>query len=145
MTPSSLAKARPKDHRSFPSQCWRPWRTMSIRRARTWIGATLSLLLLVSSSAWSANAAAVAPDPLLGSAEVAPSTDHDDAGKPEAFQSLATASGSIRSLTAYIDGESTATAVEVGLYSEVDGHPADLLVSGRIDAPDGDAWNSVTV
>ncbi len=62
----------------------------------------------------------------------------------EVYRTTATHAGDSTSISVNLDASSTATALEVGVYSDVDGQPTTLLTSGRTDAPVA-GWNQVTV
>jgi len=55
------------------------------------------------------------------------------------------ATGSLTSLTFYLDASSTAGKVYVGLYSNNNGHPGTLLAQGTPAQLTKGAWNTVTV
>ena len=82
---------------------------------------------------------------LLGDSAVDPSTDNDSAGLAEAFEVTATASGSLDTLHIYLDGSSGSTSVQLGLYSNVNGHPGTLLAQGSMSGPTVGGWNSIAV
>ena len=82
---------------------------------------------------------------LLGSSAVQPSADTDSAGLAEAFQYTAPASGTVQSLSLYVNSGNSAPAIAVGLYSDVSGQPATLLTSATINSPSAGAWNVVGV
>jgi plastocyanin len=93
-----------------------------------------------------ATATLAGPLVLLGDQRVEAHTDSNSAGRAEAFQYIATASGSANKLYVYLDGGSAATRVIVGLYTTGPGDiPGTLLVQGTIANPVKGAWNSVTV
>jgi hypothetical protein len=90
--------------------------------------------------------AAAAPQVLLGSQAIEGQTDYNAAGMAEAFQYTATASGTVASLSIYIDPSSTATRVVVGLYSNArDDTPNILLAQATITSPVAGAWNTVSI
>jgi hypothetical protein len=82
---------------------------------------------------------------LLGDSALNPSIDSDPAGLAEAFAMTATATGALDTLHVYVDASSRSTAVQLGLYSNVNGHPGVLLAQGRISGPVAGAWNTIAV
>jgi hypothetical protein len=82
------------------------------------------------------------PVTLLGQQALAPQTDHNPAGMAEAFQSMASASGALRSISVYLGPDSTAERVVAGVYADADGHPGALVVQGAAAATPG-GWNAI--
>ena len=82
---------------------------------------------------------------LLGNQTVEASTDSNTAGSAEAFPATASASGSVSTITLYVDARSSASSIRVGLYTDANGHPGTLLTSGSLTAPTAGAWNDVPV
>jgi Fibronectin type III domain/Viral BACON domain/PQQ-like domain len=82
---------------------------------------------------------------LLGSQTVGGNLDDNSPGSAEAFGAAATTSGTVSSLTVYLDATSKATKVVAGLYTENGGHPGTLLTQGSTIAPTAGAWNQITV
>jgi hypothetical protein len=82
---------------------------------------------------------------LLGDQAVEPKIDGNVGGSAEAFSTTATVAGSVKQLTFYVDGSSTATSIIVGLYTDNNNHPGTLLTSGVVSAPTANAWNTVAV
>jgi Right handed beta helix region len=82
---------------------------------------------------------------LLGNATIESQRDALIPGRPEAFGLRARASGQIATLRLYIDAQSTATTVLIGLYTNSDRGPGTLLGTGSLTAPHRGAWNSVTL
>lgn len=83
---------------------------------------------------------------LVGSAQVQPRVDSNPAGTAEASKYTATATGTVKRLSVYLDAASTATSVHLGLYTNAaDGKPRKLLTSGRITNPVAGTWNTVSV
>jgi hypothetical protein len=62
----------------------------------------------------------------------------------EAFQTTASTTGTVSSISLYVDESSTGDRFAVGLYADADGHPGALLTHGAADAKAGD-WNAVAV
>ena len=84
------------------------------------------------------------PVTLLGQQALAPQVDYVPAGMAEAFQSVADSSGTIGSVSIYLDATSTGARLGVGLYADADGHPGPLLAQGAADAKGG-GWNAVAI
>ena len=82
---------------------------------------------------------------LLGSQVVAAGKDENAAGVAEAFKATAVASGTVASMTVYVDSTSTATKLTVGLYANSGTHPGALLTQGTLSSPVAGAWNTVQV
>jgi hypothetical protein len=82
---------------------------------------------------------------VLGSADIQPAVDENSPGTAEAFQSVATASGSAQRLNVYVDESSAAEAIVAGVYSDDGGRPGRLLGSGRLTSPAKGHWNTVVV
>jgi len=89
---------------------------------------------------------APAPDPsvLLGADEVQPQVDGNDSGVAEAFEAKALASGTVGSLSVYLDATATSDRVAVGLYADDGGHPGGLLAQADAAASAG-KWNTIAV
>jgi hypothetical protein len=85
-----------------------------------------------------------APAVVLGTRNVQPQLDGNDAGMAEVFQTTATTAGTIESLSIYLDPASTAEKLVAGLYADDAGHPGALLAQGDaiIDAY---GWQDVAV
>jgi hypothetical protein len=87
----------------------------------------------------------VAP-PLVGSQALALNTDSNAAGRAEAFQYTATTTGTVTSITVYIDLTNAATTAVVGLYANAaNDTPGTLLAKGTITSLASGAWNTVAV
>ena len=82
---------------------------------------------------------------LVGNNSVQSFGDTDAAGSAEALQYTATSSGTVGSLSLYVDSGNAATSVNVALYSDAGGNPGTLLTSGTLSHPTPAAWNSVAV
>jgi hypothetical protein len=81
---------------------------------------------------------------LLGDQTLYAGVDQNTAGTAEAFRTTAVASGTLTKLAAYVDASSTATTLDVGVYSNSNGHPGSLLAQGTV-APVNGAWNTISV
>jgi hypothetical protein len=80
---------------------------------------------------------------LLGDQTVEAHAHFNAAGLAEAFQATATGSGTVSSLSVYLDSSSVATKLTAGLYADSGGHPGALLGQATLSAPAAGAWNSV--
>jgi len=116
------------------------------------VGHTIRVVVTASNAGGSAVASSAptalvteSSTPLLGSASVEPSGDTDSAGLAEAFAYTAPASGVVQSLALYVNSGNSAPEIEVGLYSDVSGHPGELLTGATISSPTAGAWNVVGV
>jgi hypothetical protein len=89
-----------------------------------------------------------APPPstvLLGDQNVESNLDSNGLGAAEAFQSTAFASGSLASLSVYLDSTNTVKQLTIGLYSENGGHPGTLLTQASTTQMTAGAWNKIAV
>src|SRR5579859_2024539 len=82
---------------------------------------------------------------LLGDQAIESSPDGSSAGMAEAFQTTAGSTGTLGSLTIYLDSSSRSRQIFVGLYANAAGHPGTLLVQGSISTPRAGAWNTLSV
>jgi chitodextrinase len=80
---------------------------------------------------------------LLGSSVLQASSDSDLAGQAEAFQTTAAASGTVASLSVYLDAGSTATKLVAGVYTDSSGRPGTLLGQASRSTPAAGAWNTL--
>lgn len=92
-----------------------------------------------------ADLAAVYGPPLLGDADVEPNLDSNTAGTAEAFHTTVGYSGQLTRLHLWVDSSSTATQAVVGIYSDRNGRPGDLLAQGTITNLMPRSWNYVDV
>ena len=90
------------------------------------------------------NSAPVVSPILLGDQNVETGLDTHSSGHAEAFQTIAAQTGNLDSVSMYVDTTSTATQVEIGLYSDSGGQPSALLTEATF-APQAGAWNAVSV
>src|SRR5919201_3757632 len=87
---------------------------------------------------------AVSPSVLFGDQQVESFVDSNAPGLAEAFQTVASASGTLRSISVYVDATSASKLLQVGLYTEgATGHPSLLLAHGALRNPVVGAWNTV--
>jgi outer membrane protein assembly factor BamB len=82
---------------------------------------------------------------LLGTQTITANRDYDSAGQAEAFQVTASSSGTLSTLTVYVGGNTTASTLFAGLYSDASGSPGALLAGGSLNSPASAAWNVVNV
>ena len=82
---------------------------------------------------------------LLGDQTVLPAGDSNSAGSAEAFKTTATTSGTVATLSVYVDTGSTATTLIAGLYADAAGKPGALLGSGGLSGPVSSAWNTIAM
>jgi outer membrane protein assembly factor BamB len=103
-------------------------------------GVRIALALLM----WSALAGELeaAGTPLVGDTTIYSSVDSNTAGHAEAFRASASASGTVTSLSVYIDTSSKATSLVAGLYTDNGGSPGTLLAQGQLSHPVA-GWNTV--
>jgi hypothetical protein len=85
------------------------------------------------------------PQVLLGDTKIESSTDQNPGGTAEAFPIQALATGSVNSISVYLDSSNVASTVWVGLYADSNGHPQALLAKGGISNPAPGHWNSVAM
>ena len=99
-----------------------------------------------AAATWTAAFGAASPGAtLLGTSTVGPTVDSNPAGMAEALRVQATASGTLGFITVYVDGGSSATKMNVGLYSENAGEPYRLQSKGSRGSLVAGAWNRVAV
>src|ERR1700730_8728477 len=86
------------------------------------------------------------PSPvLLGSQVVQSTVDTNSSGSAEAFQATATASGTVKVLSIYLDSSSTAATLVVGLYTDSGGHPGTLISQATTSPLTPGAWNNIPI
>jgi outer membrane protein assembly factor BamB len=81
---------------------------------------------------------------LIGQQQSTPTGDRNSGGVAEAFMVQAAVSGTIASLTVYVDAPKP-TKLIVGLYSDKGGTPGGLITQGTLSAPVASTWNTVPV
>jgi hypothetical protein len=62
----------------------------------------------------------------------------------EAFQATATKTGTVSSISVYLDAGSTGDRAVIGLYADDGGHPGKLLTQGAATVKAG-GWNAVAI
>ncbi|MCY1031023.1 Ig-like domain-containing protein [Corallococcus sp. BB11-1] len=95
-------------------------------------------------SAFTAAASATtlaAPTALVGNSTVLTASDFENAGVAAAFSYVASATGTVTRLRLYVDGQSTATTLQLGLYANGSGTPGALLKSCTVATVTANAWN----
>jgi outer membrane protein assembly factor BamB len=105
----------------------------------------LALLLVVLAAALPAAAGAATGPLLVGTTALGPTADQNAAGRAEAFKASATASGTVATVSVYVDAGSPATKLTAGIYADSAGKPGALLAQGTLDAPVAARWNDVAV
>ena len=88
---------------------------------------------------------AVYGPPLVGNPDLGRSVDSSTAGTAEAFLTRASYSGRLTSVHLYVDSPSTASQVDVGIYSDRLGRPGELLEQGTTTNVRPASWNYVDV
>jgi len=89
--------------------------------------------------------AAQLPGVILGDSNIEPTPDASSLGMVEANQFTATASGTVSSLTIYLDSSNQASALGLALYSDAAGVPGNLIAQGSLPTVQNGAWNSVAI
>jgi hypothetical protein len=79
---------------------------------------------------------------LVGNQSVSPHAESNTPGQAQAYPYVASVSGTLSTLSIYVDTPNQATSVVVGLYSNAGGNPSTLLATCRVAAPKAGAWNS---
>jgi len=85
------------------------------------------------------------PAALLGDQQVEVDANPESPGTAEAFPSAASASGTLHSLSLYLDASSTAVSLVAGVYTNNGGHPGTLLAQGSLAGPTAGAWNTIPI
>jgi hypothetical protein len=98
----------------------------------------LILSFLITSSTF------LSADVLLGDQNIESNTDSYPAGHAQAFQITATATGTLSSLSLYVDPLSMASQGVMGLYSDNGGQPSTLLTQVTF-SPQAGTWNTYNV
>jgi hypothetical protein len=79
---------------------------------------------------------------LVGNQSVTSNPDSNAPGQAQAYPYVAASSGTLSTLSAYIDTPNQASSAVVGLYSNGSGGPSTLLAACTVAAPKAGAWNS---
>jgi len=94
----------------------------------------------------SSNAANAASTLLIEEQNVESQVDKDSVGQAEAFQATAMDTGTVGSLSIYLDASSASTQLFFGIYSgSSTGHPASLLGQSSSTRLKAGAWNTIQV
>lgn len=80
---------------------------------------------------------------LLGAKTLESGRDSNSNGQAEAFQATAAASGTTGSVVFYLDTNSTAAQVAMGIYADANGHPGVLLGQAATSSPKAGVWNTL--
>jgi hypothetical protein len=107
--------------------------------------ATFAILGLLGANLVGAMPQAFAATAYVGDTTVEPATDNDPAGLAEAYKTAASTTGTVGTLTVYVDGSSTAKTLVAGLYTDSASHPGTLLTQGSLASPTAGTWNTLTV
>jgi hypothetical protein len=87
-----------------------------------------------------------AGDPVLfGNQAIESGHDYNDSGFAQAFPFANSTAGTTGSISVYVDSYNRATKIYAGLYTDNNGHPGSLIVSGSLQSPKSGAWNNVLV
>ena len=82
---------------------------------------------------------------LLGDSAIEPTADASDLGMPEANRFVASANGSVDTLSIYLDSTNSASTIALGLYADAGGVPGALVAQASRTGAPGGAWTSVTI
>ena len=96
-------------------------------------------------SSVSAATAAGAYPVLFGDQTVESGRDDNASGLAEAFPFSSSTSVTTASISVYLDSSNGADKLYTGLYTDSNGHPGSLLVSGSLGTLKAGLWNDVTV
>lgn len=100
------------------------------------------------SSAFTANASATtpaAPTALVGNSTVLTTADFEHSGVAAAFNSVASATGNVTRLRIYVDAQTTATTLQLGLYANGSGTPGAQLRGCTVTQVTPGDWNVCTI
>ncbi|HJU15207.1 MAG TPA: PQQ-binding-like beta-propeller repeat protein [Stellaceae bacterium] len=112
-------------------------------RPRRWV-ACISAIFVLTLLAAPPSALSATSATLVGSQTIYSPADSNTAGSAEAFRATASASGTVISLSLYVDSASRATSMVLGLYADKGGTPGNLLTQGQLSKPAA-GWNTVSV
>ena len=87
----------------------------------------------------------MASDGSVGDSAIESTADPSAAGQAEANRFVASASGSVTSLSIYLDASNQATGIALGLYSDGGAGPASLLAQASRSGLQNGAWNTVAI
>ncbi|QSQ26704.1 hypothetical protein JY651_18000 [Pyxidicoccus parkwayensis] len=98
-----------------------------------------------SSATVSITVSSAAPTALVGNTTVLTTSDFEHAGVAAAFNYVASATGNVTRLYIYVDGQTAATSLQLGLYANGSGTPGALLRSCTVAPVAPGAWNVCTI
>ncbi|NOK15025.1 hypothetical protein [Corallococcus exercitus] len=75
----------------------------------------------------------------------ASTSDFENAGVAAAFSYVASATGSVTRLSLYVDAQTTATTLQLGLYANGSGTPGPQLRTCTVTSVTPGAWNGCTI
>jgi hypothetical protein len=81
----------------------------------------------------------------VGNNVVEAALDPSGLGQAEATQYTASASGSVSTISIFIDGSNAATSIALGIYGDASGVPGTLLAQGSRTGVIANSWNSVSI
>src|SRR5262249_21520662 len=117
----------------------------TVRPMRRHVLALLLLALAIGLGALGSQVSGAASVVLLGDQAVEAGADSNPAGSAEAFKTTSGSSGTVATLTVYVDTGSTATSLVAGVYADAAGKPGAMLGAGTLTAPTAGAWNTVSL
>lgn len=98
------------------------------------------VVALLAATAASASAAII-----VGTSGIRPSVDQNASGSAEAFRTTASTSGTVDSMSVYVNSTSRATKLFVALYRDNNGHPGTLMTQGSKTSPTAGTTNTIAV
>ena len=110
----------------------------------TWSTGGIWSACVLSAFGSNSSSAPVTSPILLGDQNVESNLDTHSSGHAEAFQTIAATTGSLDTLSLYVDATSTANQIALGLYADAGGQPSWLLTQASF-TPQTGAWNAVGV
>jgi hypothetical protein len=121
--------------------------TLDSRIARTSVAGGTQAISSDSNPTFGSNTSAKAATTLLiGEQNIESQVDFDLVGQAEAFHATASNSGTISSLSIYLDASSASTRLFLGIYAgSGTGHPANLLSQGSSTLLKAGVWNTIQV
>ena len=85
------------------------------------------------------------PSALIGDLKVEGFVDSNVVGQAQAYQVTAGTSGTVSSITFYVDASNASTQIFLGIYKNYWGHPTGLLTQGSTTLLKAGAWNTIAV
>jgi hypothetical protein len=83
--------------------------------------------------------------PALGSPGEGSATDENATGMAEAFRTVATKTGTVKNVRVLLAKKSTVPVLVAGIYADNDAKPGALLAQGKLNSPQANAWNEVSL